>query len=644
MRKFLLPILTALVLPFGGNAQVCNIDVSPLDTILCPGDSVLITGLASITSGSQSFDFNFGVLPPGWSTSGGSSFGQPCGAGIDNTPYYWASTSGGTPQINSPAFDVSCGGFIDFDMVYSVQAGASPCEGPDEADEGVELQYSTDGGVTWITIVYFSPGGYELPSNPNTSNVVASGPTPYTTWGSFSIPIPPGAMTPGTEFQWIQVYSSGTCCDNWGIDNIAVNAGPCNSAYIDWNGDSSSDTTQFWFTPAQDTFWVADVYDTLGNYQCSSDTIFISVYQNTMTYDLIDTVYAYCPFDTIPVQVLNVQNAPGPFSYQWSNGDITAASEIGADADQQDVIWQYVDVIDGCGYVVTDSVVLIVNQTLSIDTMIIQNANACNPTGWANAQISGVTSNNGQPFYHWTGPGNPGPFNVDGTTIVDIPSGWYYFTVEDDVCQAEDSVYVGIDEPPVADFTPASASGCSPVEVSFVNNSQNTVTYQWNFGDGSATENSQDVSHSFTQSSTVMLLAFDGSGCADTAYAQVEVIPCGCTDPLAINYDPFAQVDDNSCIFPTPVIVAPNIFTPDNDDINDLFFLDAQFTEEITLVITNRWGNVMYEGVGANPAWDGQSQSGQDAEEGVYFYKYKAVGVLPENFVEGHGFFHLERK
>ena len=35
------------------------------------------------------------------------------------------------------------------------QLKAYPCEGPDLANEGVYLEYSTDGGATWITIDYF---------------------------------------------------------------------------------------------------------------------------------------------------------------------------------------------------------------------------------------------------------------------------------------------------------------------------------------------------------------------------------------------------------------------------------------------------------------------------------------------------------
>lgn len=655
MKKYILPILTALLsLPFIGTAQFGSsncVPVSPLQAIVCPGDSVLIQYNTPSSQNGQEFNFNFGTLPTGWSTTGTSIYSQPCLPGIDNTDYYWAASAGNTtPQINSPGFNLVCGGTIDFDMVFAVQGGSAPCEGPDLEQEGVELQYSTDGGATWTTIIYYSPGGFTLPAMPTTNGSIASGTTPYTSWNSFSVPLPPGALTVNTQIRWIQQNSSGTCCDNWGVDNIVINTAACGGVVVDWTqGTATDDTTSFYYTPSQDTFFVATIYDStqfangILDTLCITDTVFITVYQNTMTYDLVDTVYSYCPFDSIPESVLNVQNAPGPFSYDWTTGDTTANTILGGGPNKQDEIWFYVDVTDGCGFVRTDSVVMVVNQTLSIDTVFAQNATACDPDGYASALISGTTTTSGQPFYNWTGPGNPGPNSVDGTVITDVPSGWYYFTVVDDVCEATDSVFIGIDEPPVAAFTPANASGCSPVEVSFVNESENTSVYTWNFGDGSATVSSTDATHSFTQSSTVTLIAADASGCADTAFAVINVVPCGCTDPAAINYNPFALQDDGSCVYPIPVIQAPNVFTPDGDNINDLFFLDSEFTEEITLVITNRWGNVMYEGTGPNPAWDGTSQSGEEAAQGIYFYKYTAVGVLPDSEIEGHGFVHLER-
>ena len=81
------------------------------------------------------------------------------------------------------------------------------------------------------------------------------------------MPIPQAAMTTGTMFRWTQFNSSGTCCDNWGLDNIEIFGGPCNTATINWD-NGLSNTNYFCTTPTQDTAFVAMVYDTLGNYMC----------------------------------------------------------------------------------------------------------------------------------------------------------------------------------------------------------------------------------------------------------------------------------------------------------------------------------------------------------------------------------------
>lgn len=332
-----------------------------------------------------------------------------------------------------------------------------------------------------------------------------------------------------------------------------------------------------------------------------------------------------------------------PFTYSWSNGEPDSSFVFTPTSNGTTDI--YVTVTDFCGYTTTDTSTIVMNQTLAIDTIITQDAGACLPNGWASAQVVGVTSQQGQPYYHWTGPGNPGPYNVDGTAITDIPSGWYYFTVEDDVCSAEDSVFINMNNPPIASFTASPTTGCGPLAVTITNNSQNTTTYAWDFGNGNSTTVTtlDPINQTYVTSGTIMLIASDNSGCADTAYADINVSPCGCTDPEAENYNPLALIDDGSCTYPTPIIVAPNVFTPNDDNVNDLFVLDAINTTRIVLVITNRWGNVMYSGSGVNPAWDGTDVEGNKAADGVYFYKYEAYGTDDE-MISGHGFVHLERK
>jgi gliding motility-associated-like protein len=121
---------------------------------------------------------------------------------------------------------------------------------------------------------------------------------------------------------------------------------------------------------------------------------------------------------------------------------------------------------------------------------------------------------------------------------------------------------------------------------------------------------------------------------------------CGCTDPTAINYDPNAQIDNGSCLYPIPTVEIPNVFTPDGDGnkANETYFLTTTNALNIEFTIFNRWGDIVFTGSGINPspAWDGKA-NGNDVTEGVYFIQYKISGYNNQ-VLEGHGFLHLIRK
>jgi len=64
----------------------------------------------------------------------------------------------------------------------------------------------------------------------------------------------------------------------------------------------------------------------------------------------------------------------------------------------------------------------------------------------------------------------------------------------------------------------------------------------------------------------------------------------------------------------------PNVFTPNNDGVNDTFHVNC-LTESWNLFIYDRWGNLVYaskQGQGA--AWDGYNMVGLKVDDGVYFY------------------------
>ena len=148
---------------------------------------------------------------------------------------------------------------------------------------------------------------------------------------------------------------------------------------------------------------------------------------------------------------------------------------------------------------------------------------------------------------------------------------------------------------PVAAFIPAGATIQLPVDtITLYNVSSNATTYTWNFGQATGT---QDVNPllTFTQSGVypIVLIATTGGGCTDS-------------------------VEHNILVLPPVAFFVPNVFTPNGDGHNDLFYVEAQ--EGITVyrfAIFDRWGEKVHDG--AYP-WDGTFK-GKPCPEGVYVYE-----------------------
>lgn len=650
MKNFITLLIIGLSSLGFTQANYCNITVSPLTSNICPGDSVLITVEASLLPGGQSFNFNGATLPSGWSTSGTSYFSSPCGTSPDGTPYFWAGTAGtsGYPNITTDAFDVSCpGGFITFDMVYAVQGGPTPCEGPDLENEGVAIEYSIDGGLTWITILYYRPDGTILTYVPTTSGASASGPTPFTTWNNYTVNIPPAAQTASTKFRWYQYSSSTSCCDNWGLDNIIINAygQPCSDTYnLVWSNGLSADSA--YITTSVDTSFTIDVYDISGNLQCTSSQININVYDDNLTYQAPEFAYSYCPTTNPNVAVTNIVGSIPPYTVTWTDIPSTNNPQsLSTGGAEHDTIVYHFTVQDGCQFERQDSVTLIVNKLLNIDSMVTYPASACANDGTVVAFVSGITVTTTQPFYKWHGPGASNPSFINSTVWQNRASGWYYFEVHDEVCTDYDSVFLDQAPPPMAAIAADPLSGCAPFDVTFTNNSQNANQYYWDFGDGQNlnTANTNPVTHPYSGPATIMLIASNNGNCPDTAFVAVTTVICGCTDPASITYDPNAVIDDGSCVYPEPIIKVPNIFTPNGDNENEFFELMVTNYSKIEFIISNRWGNVVFEGSGLNPKWDGKMQGGAAAPTGVYFVKYIITNLMGDKTYEGQTFVELYR-
>ena len=192
------------------------------------------------------FDFNNGSLPSGWNSSPfsvGTYCDSPSGDTPDNSDYFWATTletSGintGLRYVETSAVDVSNGGSIEFLIRYGTDNPGSPlssrdgCEDPERESEEVYLQYKVSGG-NWTTMY----DQWDVDLNKN---------APWYSWNFNDLDIPVPARTSSTQFRWIQPDNHGDKYDNWGLDNIIVNAipPPASSWEIDYGNedvDSSS--------------------------------------------------------------------------------------------------------------------------------------------------------------------------------------------------------------------------------------------------------------------------------------------------------------------------------------------------------------------------------------------------------------------
>lgn len=74
----------------------------------------------------------------------------------------------------------------------------------------------------------------------------------------------------------------------------------------------------------------------------------------------------------------------------------------------------------------------------------------------------------------------------------------------------------------------------------------------------------------------------------------------------------------------------PNIFTPNNDGVNDLFFIRSLNMKSLKIVIFDRTGNIVYQnkseiGNDKEIIWDGKTPSGTELPPGTYFYILQAT-------------------
>ncbi len=259
---------------------------------------------------------------------------------------------------------------------------------------------------------------------------------------------------------------------------------------------------------------------------------------------------------------------------------------------------------NGCVQSNKTPILIRVNKNPNAPTAITSSLKVCKST----ALILNATSGQPNVSFSWTGPN--GFKSTDAkVTVTSNPDstfdGNYYVSVVDKntgcVSLKNDTVTVKVIDVQ-AGFTPSSTIGFIPAKLTFTNTSVNAVSYYWNFRDGSE---SKEVSpeHVFEKEGVyqVYLVAYR-ENCRDTAY-----------------------MGDLEIGRPSRISV-PNVFTPNDDNVNDVFKIKGDGLKYVSAKIFNRWGQLVYEWDSIGGSWNGTTLAGVNAADGTYFYVIVAKG------------------
>ncbi len=678
LELLLVPFLAFMYIHTYGQCHIKAYGNGVSDTLtICLGESVNLSATGGCPTYVLYSDFNDATAGVGWFASSQAMFTNPCPPhSPDGTIYLWMGSSSAAPRfLESNDFDVSQGGTINFEMRYEVQVGqswAAPCEGPDLYNEGVVVQYSTNGGITWNDIIYYAPNGDILSSYTTATqpSVGAGTQTQFTVWDTYTVPIPSSAETPSTRFRWHQPVSTADIWDHWGLDNVTI-AVPPPTVEVWWSHTSYQGFTPPPVTPVGDTIITVTITD--GTDTTSSD-LYIRV--NPIPTSDFTATPEVCVGEPATITYTGSASASANYGWNFAGGSVISGSGQGP----YEVFWQQPGTYDL-------TLTLIENDCESEQTTVPITVNP-KPSG---PVLSYDSPCEGQDLllyadtipgatYTWSGPAGfssnqQNPVVPNATTANE---GTYTAYITDDNNCVSDLSSIAITIIPLPDvtFNAQPMSGCQPLTVDFNVTTPNVQSFMWEFGDGSTNDTDMSPSHEYVNdgSYSVRLTVTDDNGCTNdfinNNMIAVHPIPkvdfttnpevgspgyemtfnssytttgstwywdYGDGSPLDIlnvptsvhafsdmgNYEvlhivesEFGCKDSVSKNILIIDITIPNVFTPNGDGLNDYFVIDG--IEQISgthLVVFNRWGKKVFESHDYQNDWGGEGQA-----DGVYYY------------------------
>lgn len=335
----------------------------------------------------------------------------------------------------------------------------------------------------------------------------------------------------------------------------------------------------------------------------SSDINGNHIYAQAGSYNVTLIVYGVCGNDTVS-QTISVIDAPttiasvdqticngqqtllvatGGDYYAWSN-DASISNDSVVVIPNTNTNYFVQAIVNGC-YGLPDTIQITVKPNPVVQ--IVASPYTCNKSPVELIANGNATS------YQWTG-----GYASTNDTIVFIPSAntEYILIGTTGNCVAADTFQLTnlTEAEAIFDYEIDSCSG----KIILNNSSSGSYNYLWRFNNSeSVLQNPVFQIDNTIEEQTIQLIVNPNTACADTTMSVLNI-----NDLATFN------------------IFIPNTFTPNDDNLNDLFTIKGNHhCSPITIYIFNRWGECIFKETSVKISWDGKYKN-KEVPEGVYFY------------------------
>lgn len=375
-------------------------------------------------------------------------------------------------------------------------------------------------------------------------------------------------------------------------------------------------------SPLTTTTYTLTVTDAIG---CASTAQTITVTVNpVLNVNLTSTASAVCLGSTVTLTA-SASGGDGSYTYSWLP---TATTGTSVTVTPGVPVTYTVTVNDNCGTPISTAAIPITINPVPTVKIKSDIASGCGTplcvqfTDSTSATCTGIMWN----------------FGDNDSTATSNPKHCYLNTGSFDVslkctdtngCSATSTItgMINVYTKPVPAFSYTPSAGIiQDSAVSFSNLSTGASTLLWNFGDPISAGNNSSLlnnpTHSYSDTGMycVKLFAYGNTGCVDSTSQCLKV--------------------DEACSIPSTI---PNVFSPNGDNMNDIFTIKSSGLSQLICTLYNRWGMLIYEYDAVKTGWDGHTFSDSKAPDGTYYYILKATCAFGGKELKGNGFLQLVR-